>query len=361
MNRGFKMNLSILVILALLCTTEKLLGSSQTNPQIPNLFNQNFNPAAGNVTNPANNNVANIIGQQLNSTQGGIEKLLGPAQTNSQIPNLVNQSFNAAAGNGAPPTNAITNTISQQLNGATKGQASGIIGQITSAINNQVAPSTGAPNSGASNNSNPANRISDKENNLESIEGALTGIDPTSIDAEKTIPNMDPNQGTAGGGSMPPPDLGLLWRCKRDSSMNKALCAVAIQNFCSGRCTRLNCMVPTNYVTCTDVCGEKATMMQPCMDAGKLNVGPAQIMNVQGAFDPSAPPPPPPDPAPDNNTAESGADQPDPNAIAAMIQQQQQMALLGLGVGVAGAGIGAAAKGIGAAGKGIGNLFKKKK
>jgi hypothetical protein len=138
-----------------------------------------------------------------------------------------------------------------------------------------------------------------------SIAGAaLTGAimaaaaDPTSIDAEKKVPNMDPfSQGSAGGSSLTPPDLDLLWKCKRDSSANKATCVFAIQLFCSGRCTRLNCMVPTNYVTCLDVCGEKATMIQPCLDAGKRNPGPAQIMNVAGAFDPSEPPPPPTDPA----------------------------------------------------------------
>ncbi len=335
------MNIRIFALLSLFCA-DNILGSAQPNFGIPNL--QGLTGAIGNSP-PSINNLASI-GQQIN---GG------------------------AANNALSSATNLTNSLGQQLNGATGGQASGVINQATSSINNQTSTAIAGtqntpPNSppGGGKNSAPGDEPT-KQTALEAIEGALTGVDPTSIDAERAVPNMDPNSGTAGGSNTPPPNLELLWKCKRDSSMNKALCAVAIQNFCSGRCTRLNCMVPTNYVTCTDICGEKATMMQPCVDAGKLNVGPAQIMNVQGAFDPSAPPPPPPEPAADPNAAAGAPGQDQNAAMAAMMQQQQQMAMMGMGLGLAGAGagaaakgVGAAAKGVGSAAKGIGSLFKRK-
>lgn len=184
--------------------------------------------------------------------------------------------------------------------------AGGILGQAAAAATTAVT-GTVAPSSSMDSGTKPAEVKSDgiaMNSPLAALSVTPLGVDPTSMDAEVKMPSTDPITGATsatGGSAAPGPDLNTLWKCKHDPAMNRALCTASIQLFCSGRCTRLNCLVPTNYVTCVDVCGEKATMMQPCVDAGKKNVGPAQIMNVAGAFDPSAPPPPDPSLAADDS------------------------------------------------------------
>ena len=237
-----------------------------------------------------------------------LESILGSSQTNSQIPNLVNQSFSAAAGTGNggnPSINSITNTIGQQLNGATGGKAAGIINQITSISNNQ--PVNQVPTASSTLNNQASGKESTKETITEAIQGALTGIDPTSIDAEPkmdmttdasapapgTNPNAPPTDSGNSGNSpnmMFGPDLDLMWNCKHNPAVDKEQCAKSMQLFCSGFCSRLNWAILTNRVTCLEICSDSNPMMEPCVEAGKRKRGvqkPPQTFNVSN---PNAPP-----------------------------------------------------------------------
>lgn len=167
---------------------------------------------------------------------------------------------------------------------------------LGAAIGQLAATATGVtnPNTNIDSGTKPEEGKSDgisMNSPLAAISAAKPGIDPSSMDAEVKMPistdasippKPDPNapppisdSGASGeNASVSTPsqsiDFDLLWSCKRNSVIkDKEKCATAMQFFCAGRCTRLNCAILTNRAICLDVCGSNNPMMEPCVMAGK--------------------------------------------------------------------------------------------
>ena len=143
--------------------------------------------------------------------------------------------------------------------------------------------------------------------------------DPSSINNSDATPAEKPK-------SPYDPNLEELWNCKYNQKFPLDKC-IEIQSFFCSRCSRLNCAILENRAICLDICDPRHPLMQPCVQAGKMNIRKL----------PALPP--------------------DPKLVQQMIMQQQQLMMQQQIIAL---GAGAAAAGIGAAAKGIGGLFKKK-
>ncbi len=159
------------------------------------------------------------------------------------------------------------------------------------------------------------------------------GITPPAPDSPaSTTPAADQKETNTDKNSSPPPspstessteakgsydpNLSDLWNCKYNKNFSLDKC-IEIQSFFCSRCSRLTCAILENRAICLDICDPRHPLMQPCVQAGKMNVRKL----------PALPP--------------------DPKLVQQMMMQQQQM-MMGLGVA-----------GMGAAAKGIGGMFKK--
>lgn len=181
------------------------------------------------------------------------------------------------------------------------------LGQLTS-----TATGASVSNTNTDSGTKPADTKSDgipMNSPLAAISVTPIGIDPSSMDAEVKMPittdasispkadpntpSITPDSGASGANTATntpstPIDFDLLWTCRQSpaSIKDKEKCATAMQFFCAGRCTRLNCAILTNRATCLDVCGSNNPMMEPCIMAGKRNTSvniPLQSFPVTGA------------------------------------------------------------------------------
>ncbi len=263
-----------------------------------------------------------------------LSSLLGSNQPNNGIPGLVSQNVGSIIGNGPSSAANMTNNIGQQVNQGTGGQFSGIIGQATSAVNNSTTSAPG--NQSVNANSASADSGPTQLTATEALQGALTGIDPTSIDAEPKMDMTTDSSGPLSGDMMPGPNLDMMWNCKHNPGANQEQCATSMQLFCSGFCSRLNCAILTNRTTCLEICSDSNPMMEPCVSAGKRKRGVQAAPSTFNVANPNLPPAAGPSPM----------DMQQQMMMQQMMMQQQMMMM---GVGAAGAGLGAAAKGIGKA------------